>query len=106
MENVRSFKLKNNGAFVARIQVLKLLGDKWHNIAPTSGYRDILKHAERTVDLKGIPGLSAGEKVKLKAEVILGKDNTATEEFLYDPAGLAVVYEISGTTLSNKLKRK
>ncbi|WP_276417050.1 hypothetical protein [Lactococcus petauri] len=69
-------------------------------------YRDILKHAERTVDLKGIPGLSAGEKVKLKAEVILGKDKTATEEFLYDPAGLAVVYEISGTTLSNKLKRK
>ena len=52
MENVRSFKLKNNGDFVARIQVLKLLGDKWHNVAPTSGYRDICKHAERTLICK------------------------------------------------------
>ncbi len=69
MEKVRSFKLKNNGAFVVRIHVLKLINETWQNITPSSGYRDITLGAERTVDLQSIPKLAPGEKVKLKAEV-------------------------------------
>ncbi|MEY8443897.1 hypothetical protein AALA52_06535 [Lactococcus ileimucosae] len=104
MEKVRSFKLKNNGAFVVRIHVLKLINETWQNITPSSGYRDITLGAERTVDLQSIPKLAPGEKVKLKAEVVLGKNRAAPEEFIYDPAGPTVVYEIMGTTLNPKLR--
>ncbi|HAP15176.1 hypothetical protein AALM99_08675 [Lactococcus muris] len=104
MEKVRSFKLRNNGGFVARLHVFKLLDGTWKNITPPSVRRDITLGAERTIDLQNIPELSPGEKVKLKAEVVLGKNRVANEEFIYDPAGPTVVYEIVGTTLSPKLR--
>ncbi len=116
MDNVRYFKLKNAGAFVAQIVVqykekhTDFQGNvsydaewkDWH----TDGYRDICAGAERTVDLLNDANIPDGSQVRLKAVVVAGKDRTSDEQYIYQKtASSMATYKISGTTLINSLKR-
>ena len=106
MDSIRYFKLANKGAFVTRIYVkYRLEGEKeWKKWKP-SGYADICTAAERTQDLREL-GIPDGTHVRLFAYVALGNDNESDEEFLYvSSSGETASYQISGTTLSNKLRR-
>ena len=106
MDSIRYFKLANKGAFVTRIYVnYRLESEKeWKKWKP-SGYSDICAAAERTQDLKEL-GIPDGTHVRLLAYVALGHDNESDEEFLYvSSSGETASYQISGTTLSNKLHR-
>lgn len=50
------------------------------------------------------PGLEKGMWVALKVKVVGGKANLAAKNFKYDPEGPIQGYQISGTTLKNKLE--
>lgn len=116
MDDIRYIKLKNKGGFVARIEVqYKEKHDDGHgNISydanwkswHSDGYRDVCAAAERTVDLtdSGIPNDS---QVRLKVIVKLGSDCTSQDQYIYNKtSSKTAVYEVSGTTLINSLKRK
>lgn len=109
MEKIRYMKLKNEGGFVARMKILWEGSDGKGNIGhgeyEEDSYHDICIHAERSIDLSetNIPDNS---EVQLKAVVVLGKDKTADEKFIYSKDSCEkATYEISGTTLINKLKK-
>lgn len=116
MDTVRYFKLKNTGAFVARIKVeykekhTDESGNvsydaEWKSWEP-SGYHDICAGAERKVDLCKDANLSDGSQVRLKTVVVWGKNKASTEQYIYQAISTnTAVYKISGTTLFNKLKR-
>lgn len=117
MDTVRYFKLHNTGALVARMEVEYKAKhtDKEGNVSydvnwkswKPSGYHDICASAERTVDLCTDANLPDGSQVKLKAVVVAGKDKTSDDEYIYQQScPNTAVYEISGTTVINKLKRK
>ncbi len=104
IQNARAFTLHNDGTFVARIQL------KWTNNDSgktgeyeESGYHDICKYAERTVNLSETD-IPLGSTVYLHAYVVLGKGKDAKECFKYTTDGKTADYTISGTTLINKLK--
>lgn len=104
MSTIRYFKLKNTGAFVARMKVLW-----WHDDASgfyePEGYHDICAHAERTLDM--VEHIPDGAEVQLKACVVAGKDKTADEKFTFKAdASDTASYHISGTTLINKLVKE
>lgn len=93
MENVRYFKLHNNGAFVARMKVEyreKRVDDKgnvsypgeWHTWEP-SGYHDICAAEERSIDLRNDAHISDGAQVRLYVTVVLGKDRVSSEQYIY-----------------------
>lgn len=102
VNTIRYFRLHNSGGFVARIQVVWSHNGK-KDIYKGSGYRDICIHGERTLDLT-TTGIPDGATVQLKADVRLGRDNTAFETFTYRKnAGETASYDVSGTTLDNEL---
>lgn len=111
MNNVRFFKMKNLGGFVARMEIIWNLGDNMGNESsgtykPT-GYQDVCVGAERTIDLNDNTNIPNGAAVRLKAEVVLGIDRVGDEMFIYDNSCSGIAeYEVSGTTLINKLKLK
>lgn len=116
MDTVRYFKLKNTGAFVARIKVeykekhVDSSGNvsydaEWKGWNP-SGYHDICASAERTVDLCNDAKLPEGAVVRLKAIVKLGSDQTSTDQYIYQKTSPnTAAYKIKGTTLNNSLER-
>ena len=112
MDTVRYIKLKNDGGFVARIQIQykrRRVDDdgnvsfdaEWHSWS-TDGYRDICSGGERTVDLTEIH-IPDGSYVRLKAEVVMGKSRTGDICVFQSGCGTMLSYRISGTTLINKL---
>ena len=116
METVRYFRLRNAGAFVARIEVVCYVEEGENaskHVAEPTGYHDILASAERTVDLaelryKDSSGkerpIPEGATVRLKAFVKWGTDKTAKEEYAYSSSsGAMKTYKISGTTLNSTL---
>lgn len=107
MSNIRYYKLQNKGAFVARMKVIWNHtdgGNDSHGTYEPSGYHDICAAAERTIDLKSAE-IPNGAKVQLKVDVVLGKDKTASEKYIYsEDAGDMASYKITGTTLINSLK--
>lgn len=111
MKDIRHIKLHNSGAFVAHM-IIEWAG---HNSSgeeitgkyEEKGYHDICASAERTIDLKNGTGIPNGAIVTLHAYVVAGSGKNAKESFTYDEnSGKMAVYEISGTTLINKLKLK
>lgn len=115
MDDMRYMKLKNKGGFVARIEIQykEKKSDSQGNISydaewkswHSDGYRDICAAAERTVDLND-SNIPDGSQVRLKAIVKLGSDRVSEEQYIYNKtSSKSAVYEISGTTLINKLKR-
>ncbi len=104
MENIRTFKLRNKGGFVARLFIEYRASDKdsWNTWKP-DGYSDICAAAERSVDIADT-GIASGSHVRLHAFVLSGSDRTASEEFIYSKdVGTTAAYNITGTTLINKL---
>ncbi len=105
--DIRYFKLKNSGAFISRMKIEWTHMDGSHESRGTyepNGYHDICAGAERTIDMNeaGIPNNST---VKLKAVVVGGKDKTS-ESYAYAATNSDTAsYEISGTTLINKLEK-
>lgn len=111
MDKIRHFKLHNSGAFVAHMIVewagYDSKGDEKRGKYEPKGYHDICAAAERTIDLKDNTGIPNGAIVTLHASVVAGKGKTADESFTYDEnCGNMAEYDISGTTLINKLKLK
>lgn len=114
MDTVRYFKLKNTGAFVARIKVeykarhADSSGNisydaEWKSWDP-SGYHDICASAERTVDLCKDANLPEGSQVRLKAVVVAGSDKTSSDHYIYQSTSPnTAVYKIKGATFSNSL---
>ena len=108
MNELRYFKLKNKGAFVARMRILwnavDDTGKKYSGEYEPSGYHDICAEAERIIDLTDA-NIPNGAEVYLKAIVVMGKDNTASERYIYQKnSAMTASYEISKTTLNNKLE--
>lgn len=102
---IRYFTLHNKAAVVARMQICWELGTQ-HGVYEESGYHDVCAAGERTVDLL-LSDIPDGATVQLKVNVVAGKDSKANETFIYDSrAAKTVYYELSGTTLKNKLKMK
>lgn len=114
MSDIRYIKLKNEGGFVARIQIqykarrvdhdgnvsFDAKWQKWH----TDGYRDICVGQDRTVDIADAH-IPDGSFVRLKAEVILG-DGKLGDTYVFQTSSTTTIsYKISGTTLSNTLSR-
>lgn len=107
MERIRYFRLHNNGAFVARMRIICISMDDGHEYEiEQEGYHDICVGAERTFDLQNDAkgNIKPNDLVKLEVVVVLGKNNTAREMFMYDPSSSKMAdYTISGTTLINTL---
>lgn len=107
MQEIRFFKLKNDGAFVVRIEVIWTHvdedGNEGHGTYRPKGYHDICQYAERTLDLNDT-NIPNGATVNIKAEVVYGKDNPGEEKFIYkETAAATAKYRIKGTTLSNQM---
>lgn len=106
IQHIKAITLKNSGAFVVHMQI------EWYDpessdssgVYEPSGYHDICVGAERTINLADTD-IPDGSNVRLKADVVLGKDKEASEQFRYcKDATLIPHYTISGTTLFNNLK--
>ena len=99
MEIIRAFELKNNGAFVARLRVKSSSG-----ASITSS--DILIRQSKVIDLNQyLDKINDGDTVWLEAVVVAGRNRTSTRKFIYRAGALEKAkFEISGTTLTSKLK--
>jgi len=97
LEPIRYISLKNNGGFAVSIRV------KGGSASFESGSFPVGQ--ERTLDLAGAGGkINDGDTVYLEAVVKLGKNNTASERFIYrKTSNRKARYSIKGTTLSNSL---
>jgi hypothetical protein len=112
---VRYFKLDNEGAFVAQMQ---LPWEKYEEVSDggnivrklvdsgtyeQSGYHDICAGGERTIDLNDTD-IPNGAEVYLKAVVVLGHNRLSGNRFNYcTTASNTASYKISGTTLNSSL---
>lgn len=116
MDTIRYFKLMNQGAFVAQIVIeyKERHMDAHGNVSFdaewktwfTKGYRDILQYAERTVDLMMDSPIPDGSQVRLYAYVAAGISLTSVDQYMYQKTSAHMaVYEISGTTLNDELRR-
>lgn len=93
--------LKNEGWFVARIQFHYWTGSGAKQLSKTSN--NILIGQTLTVTPSDL-GVPDGYLVSLRVEVVAGRNNDASETYLYQStSGMQANYTISGTTLDNKL---
>ena len=109
MDKIRYIKLKNDGCFVAQMQIIWTgddgNGNESHGIYEPDGYHDVCAAAERTIDISKNTQIPNGAIVQFKAKVIWGKDNTAPQKYEYDClCGGIAEYKIKGTTLHNSLE--
>ena len=97
LEPIRYISLKNNGGFAVSIRV------KGGSASFESGSFPVGQ--ERTLDLAGAGGkINDGDTVYLEAVVKLGKNNTASERFIYrKTSNKKARYSIKGAPLSNSL---
>lgn len=113
MEEIRYFKVKSSADFVCRIHVNYKVAhrDAQGNVSYPAeftewkghGYNDICKYGERTLDLKDT-GIVDGAMVQLKLDVVMGKDKTSAEQYIYKgTSGKTATYVIKGQTLGSKL---
>lgn len=101
-EKIRYFRLKNKDGVVARMQIIWTLGNTTKGYEE-SGYHDICALGERTIDMV-LSDVPDGATVQLKAKVMLGKNKTASEKFIYSSnAAKTAYYELSGTSQHDKL---
>jgi len=101
MADIGFFNLKNNGAFVAKLEFEYYAGNKW---VRKSGTGDITVGNSKKAS-PGDYGVPEGSTVRLYVNVVAGKDKTSNESFTYKRGNGSVAnYTISGTTLSNSLR--
>jgi hypothetical protein len=99
--NIKGFRLKNDGGFVARIHVVYRIGTAEEQTKEIGG--DVLLGQEKEV-IFGEHDIPEGSIVKLKAHIVWGTDNVAKQAFTYKKDATKVVrYVTSGTTLNNSL---
>jgi len=102
MQDISFISLKNNGAFVARLQFeyRDRNSNKWIR---TKYNGDITVGFSKTAS-PGDFNIQEGSIVRLHVSVAAGSDKDSSEEYTYRPAnGSTANYSISGTTLKNKL---
>jgi hypothetical protein len=101
MQKIGHMSLKNDGGFVARIQIAYLDDDGYRQMSRQSD--DVTLGASRSVEPSSL-GVPDGSICYLSAFVVWGTDNTAGQAFYYDKGNSnSANYSISGTTLSNDL---
>lgn len=101
----RYVSLSNSAAVAARMHLIWWLGTETGEYEP-EGYHDVLRGAERTIDMKAIDAIPAGATVRLHVEVVLGDDPENDERFMYKPnASERICYELTGSAFSTELKR-
>jgi len=104
INGIRYFSLKNNGIFLARLDV-KITDPTTGKTSTWQATGTYSKGKTKTVDLSSKIS-KAGTKVKLVAFVKAGKDKTSREFYYHPDSTQTASFEISGTTLNNKLKEK
>lgn len=96
---IRGIRLHNKGAFTARIRVM---GDD----IDFNDSKDITAGTKRFVDLAAFNKFKEDERIRLKVLVSGGHDNTAAEYLIYRKSAHFILnYEITGSTLNNKLNK-
>ena len=101
MQKIGKFSLKNQGGFVARMQVAYINDDGEKKLTKQSG--DVLLGETETIDIKDY-GVPDEAMVYLYVFVVWGRDNEAKRAFIFESGNTNVArYVISGTTLSNEL---
>ncbi len=98
MDKVRYIKLKNQGAFVLRMQI-SWTGVNRGGLYEPDGYHDICCAAERTIDLAETD-IPEGASVNLIAHIAATtSDLWSMDKFIYDKeCGKIATYRIKGTT--------
>ena len=104
INGIRYFSLKNSGIFLARLDV-KITDPTTGKTTTWKATGTYSKGKTKTVDLSSKIS-KAGTKVKLVAFVKGGKDKTSREFYYHPDSTQTASFEITGTTLSNKLKEK
>jgi hypothetical protein len=98
MEIIRAIQLTNKGALVARLKVRNTSGA----VVTT---QDILAGKTATIDLNQyLNKFNDGDTITVGVVVVVGRNKKSSREFIYRAGALDIArFEISGTTLSNKL---
>ena len=92
MKKISAFSLHNGGGFICRIK------------ANGKELTDNILLGQTKVGELSQSGLHTGAEVELEARVIAGKNNTASQRFIFDPnSELTANYTITGTTLKNTM---
>ncbi len=104
INGIRYFSLKNSGIFLARLDV-KITDPTTGKTTTWNATGTYSKGKTKTVDLSSKIS-KAGTKVKLVAFVKAGKDKTSREFYYHPDSTQTASFEITGTTLNNKLKEK
>jgi len=100
-QKIGKMSLKNSGGFVAKIQICYIDSNGEKQLTGKSG--DIPLGQTKTVD-PGDMNVPDGATVYMYAFVVWGKDNQATQAFVYQKNNTSTAsYDISGTTLNNDL---
>jgi len=101
MDQIGKVSLHNGGGFVVKIEFEYMASDGTRKTSKTGS--DITLGRTQTVD-PGSLDVPNGAVIWLKANVVAGKDNTASQGFLYESGnGSTANYTITGTTLSNTM---
>ncbi|MCX4247274.1 hypothetical protein [Paraliomyxa miuraensis] len=100
-QTASGFYLYNDGGFVVSMHVLYVDDEGMSQDDRISGNFPIAQGKSETLDPNKIP---LGVWVRLKVWVEAGDDNTAAENFKFDPNGPIQGYKISGSTLNNSLQ--
>lgn len=97
LDTIKGFSLKNTGAFSVSLRV------KGGSATYTSS--QFTSSKEEITDLSELTGkVKDGDEVWLEAVVALGKNNTATQHFIYKKNSSKLAsYTIKGTTINNTL---
>lgn len=102
MDKVRYIKLRNSGAFVARMRIYWDTKESKAIYEP-GGYHDICCAAERTIDLTDT-NIPEGANVTLVVYVVAGGEVWSRGSYTYDKAcGKIAEYEVHGTTGSKMI---
>lgn len=102
MEEVGSFRLRNDGWFVARLEFVYI--NEAGNRVRVGGSGDITLGRSATVD-PGLHGVPDGARVTLYAVVVSGNDRESDIVFIYRRGLLRTAdFTISGTTLNSQLR--
>jgi len=101
MEQIGKVSLHNGGGFVCKIEFEYIKDDGTRVTSKTGG--DLLLGQTQTVDPASL-GVPSGVTIWLKANVVAGKDNTATQGFAYVSENPSVAnYTITGTIWDNTM---
>jgi len=101
MDQIGKVSLHNGGGFVVKIEFDYMTADGTRKTSKTGG--DITLGRTGTED-PGSLGVPNGSVIWLKANVVAGKDNTASQGFTYVTGNDNTAnYTITGTTLDNTM---